>query len=36
VPGCHQAYSIPVAIVKATEVALELAVSKDASICFVK
>ncbi len=34
--NCHLACPIPVAIVKATEVALELAVSKDASICFVK
>jgi hypothetical protein len=34
--GCHLACPVPVAIVKACEVALELAVPKDAAICFLK
>lgn len=32
--GCHLACPVPVAIVKACEVALELAVKKDSAICF--
>ncbi len=32
--GCHLACPVPVAIVKACEVALGLAVKKDAAICF--
>ena len=34
--GCHLACPVPVAVVKASEVALELAVPKDAAICFFK
>ncbi len=33
--GCHLACPVPVAVVKASEVALELAVPKDAAICFI-
>ncbi|NOX33037.1 MAG: hypothetical protein GXP56_04775 [Deltaproteobacteria bacterium] len=34
--GCHLACPVPVAVVKACEVALELAVPKDAGINFLK
>jgi len=34
--GCHLACPVPVAVVKACEVALELAVPKDANINFLK
>ena len=33
--GCHLACPVPVAVVKASEVALELAVARDAAICFI-
>ncbi len=33
--GCHLACPVPVSVVKACEVALGLAVPKDAAICFI-
>ncbi len=34
--GCHQACPVPSAVVKACEVAFELALPKNADICFIK
>jgi len=34
--GCHLACPVPVAIIKAAEAALGLAIPKDAAICFVE
>jgi hypothetical protein len=34
--GCHQACPVPVAVIKACEVAFEMALPKNADICFIK